>query len=125
MDRRPGGGVRPAGYRGDVRFGVLGPLAVWTEDGKPVRVTGLAMNVTGRRSADDVRRLLASIVSSSDDAIIAKDLEGRIVSWNRAAERMYGYSAAEAIGQSIAMLLPPDRSDDFFKIAAVNVAKGA
>ena len=50
--------------------------------------------------------LLARIVESSDDAIIGKTLDGKIVSWNPGAERMYGYSAAEAMGSSISMLVP-------------------
>src|SRR5207247_7521479 len=55
---------------------------------------------------------LAAIVENSDDAIIGKTLDGRITTWNRGAERMYGYTASEAIGQPISLLVPEDRRDE-------------
>ena len=54
-------------------------------------------------------RLLASIVESSDDAIISKSLDGIIQSWNAAAERLFGYTAEQAVGQHISLVIPPDR----------------
>ena len=59
---------------------------------------------------------LASIVESSEDAIIGKDLDGKITDWNKGAERIYGYSANEMIGKSISLLAPPDRADDLTEI---------
>ena len=62
-----------------------------------------------RKEAESGMAHLASIVQSCDDAIIGKTLEGRIVSWNPGAERLYGYTADEMVGQSIAILSPPNR----------------
>lgn len=61
------------------------------------------------RQAQEARSWLAAIVESSDDAIVGKTLESIIISWNRGAERIFGYTAAEAVGQSITMIIPPDR----------------
>src|SRR5690242_3230101 len=62
---------------------------------------------------DELRAHLAAIVASSDDAILTKSLAGIITSWNQAAERMYGYSAAEAIGRSVTLIIPTDQPDEF------------
>jgi PAS domain S-box-containing protein len=71
-----------------------------------------------RLKADKAIGLLASIVDSSDDAIISKTLEGVITSWNAGAERLFGYTAKEAIGQHISMIIPLDRRDEETTILA-------
>ena len=68
------------------------------------------------READDARPVLAAIVQSSDDAIIGETLDGLITSWNRAAQRILGYTAAEIVGKPITTLLPPDHSEDMSRI---------
>ena len=73
-------------------------------------------DVSERKRAEQNANLLASIVESSDDAILSKSLEGVITSWNRGAERLFGYAAAEAVGQSITILIPPDRLEEEPKI---------
>ena len=83
----------------------LSPLP--TEHG--VLLTAAIRDMTERKRAEEARALLATVVESSDDAIFAKTLEGTILSWNRGAERMYGYSADEAIGMSVSELAPTER----------------
>ncbi len=69
-------------------------------------------DVTESRRAIEARLHLAAIVESSDDAIIGQDLEGTITSWNRGAERLYGYTAGEAVGRSLSLLVPPDHPNE-------------
>ena len=66
--------------------------------------------------AERLANLLASIVETSDDAIVSKNLDGIITSWNKAAERIFGYSASEAIGQPITLVIPQDRQSEEVEI---------
>lgn len=80
-------------------------------------------DVSDRKRAEENSVRLAAIVNSSDDAIIGKTLQGIITSWNPGAERMFGYSAREAVGASMSMLFPPECADDEEKILD-QVARG-
>lgn len=82
---------------------------VLDEKGQLLEYVGTAMDVTERKRAEEGNARLAAIVESSDDAIVGKDLNGVITTWNRGAERIFGYTAAEAIGQPVTMLMPPER----------------
>ena len=72
----------------------------------------LTRDVTEKRRRDRARDLLGAIVDSSEDAIVSKDLNGIITTWNKSAELMFGYTATEAIGKSITMLVPAERLDE-------------
>ena len=81
------------------------------ETGKARRVIGAMEDVTARKAAERASTRLAAIVAASDDAIVAKTLEGVVTGWNPAAERVFGYSEAEMMGQSIFVLIPPELHD--------------
>jgi PAS domain S-box-containing protein len=90
------------------------------------RLTGainLLMDITDRHQAEIESARLVAIVTSSDDAIISKSLDGRITSWNAAATRIFGYQAAEIVGQSITRIIPPELHDDEKRIIA-QLARG-
>jgi PAS domain S-box-containing protein len=74
--------------------------------------------MTARAAAEEANARLAALVAYSDDAIIGKTLEGVITSWNKGAERIFGHTAAEAIGQPISILIPPDRAQEEVSILA-------
>jgi PAS domain S-box-containing protein len=71
--------------------------------------TVILRDVTERKQVEQMRDRLAAVVDSSDDAIISKTLDGTIAAWNRGAEKVFGYSASEAVGKPILMLIPSDR----------------
>ena len=87
-------------------------------DGSICGMLAILKDKTGEDRAEEDRRRLAAIVESSTDAIIGKTLDGRITSWNRAAVDLFGYSAAEVLGRSVQMLIPPDRRDEEMEILA-------
>jgi PAS domain S-box-containing protein len=85
---------------------------VFNASGDVVEFVGAAMDITERKRAEVVGQRLAAIVDSSEDAIISKDLNGTIESWNGGAERLFGYQASEVIGKSILIIIPPDRYEE-------------
>jgi PAS domain S-box-containing protein len=107
-------GGEPTQYELEISFPGLGPrllrgfyTPLLDEAGNPDGWIASLLDISEQRRAEQVRGQLASIVDSSSDAIFSEDLDGLIVSWNRGAERLYGYAAREALGQSIALLIPP------------------
>ncbi|HEY2933568.1 MAG TPA: ATP-binding protein [Acidobacteriota bacterium] len=114
--------VTPVGYGSE--FGVL--VAAFEQPGLPSEedrlLLGVAANqvafVLQRQRSEQAQALLAAIVESSEDAIVSKTLDGVITSWNVGAERLFGYTAAEAVGQSITLIIPAGRRDEEVMILA-------
>ncbi|MEX2125155.1 MAG: chemotaxis protein CheB [Woeseia sp.] len=96
---------RPDGSR---TSGYANATALFDASGEVTGAINLVVDNTERKLAEQAKADLAAIVESSDDAIVSKNLEGVIRSWNRGAERMFGYSAAEAIGQPVTLIVPRD-----------------
>jgi PAS domain S-box-containing protein len=104
----------PAAMRckdGSIKHVLIDSSAMW-RDGEFIHSRCVTHDVTDRKGIEETQIRLAAIVESSDDAIIAKTLDSRILSWNAGAERLFGYTAQEAVGHSITMLIPADRQDE-------------
>jgi PAS domain S-box-containing protein len=85
---------------------------IYGSSGLPLRMIGTLADITENKVAEEKLAMLAAIVQSSEDAIISKTLEGFITSWNDGAEKVFGYAAAEIIGQHVTKLIPQDRFDE-------------
>ena len=90
----------------------LGLSPIRDDDGKIVGVATIARDISHQQVIERDAMRLAAIVDSSDDAIVSKDLNSIIQTWNSAAERMFGFTAEEAIGRSIRMIIPPERQQE-------------
>ncbi len=86
------------------------------DSGTIIGASTVAHDITNEKSLREVRNFLAAIVDFSEDAIFAKDLNGLFLSWNKGAERLYGYRAHEVIGKHVSILTPPDRTDEVDRI---------
>jgi PAS domain S-box-containing protein len=89
-----------------------------TSSGQKKLFTVILRDITQRVRSEELRACFEAVVESSDDAIISKTLEGKITSWNPSAERLFGYTAAEAISKPMMMLIPPERAPEELDILA-------
>src|SRR5207253_1704306 len=83
----------------------------------------MLVDITEQKRAEDAQARLAAIVASSADAIFSTSLDGTIQTWNRGAERLFGYSATEALGQSVTIIIPEDRLAEEAELSA-RMARG-
>jgi len=100
---------RPDGTRRNI---LPYPEPIRDVSGKIIGAVNMLVDVTERKQSEAAARRLAAIVEWSDDAIISKDLNGIISSWNESARRLFGYTAEEMIGQPVTVLIPPERFDE-------------
>jgi PAS domain S-box-containing protein len=88
------------------------PTPLFDASGRVAGAVNMLVDISDRREADRAAQRLSAIVESAEDAILAKDLNGVIMSWNSGAERLFGYTADEVIGKSVTILIPADRLDE-------------
>lgn len=88
------------------------PTPIFDESGQLTGAVCMLIDISDRRDADRAAQQFKSLVESAEDAILSKDLDGVITSWNKGAERLFGYAADEVIGKSVTILIPEDRLDE-------------
>ncbi len=94
-------------------------MVIKDENNNPVGMRGVTMDITQRKEAEETFQKLAAIVQSSDDAILSKTLEGIITSWNKGAERLYGWKKEEAIGKPVSILATKDKKEELAEILEI------
>lgn len=99
---------------GEIRYGQVSATRVMI-NGEPLMLS-VTHDVTDRKKAEAAASKLALIVESSDDAIVGKSLDGKIINWNAGAERIYGYAAGEVLGRPVSILIPPEQRNDLPEI---------
>jgi PAS domain S-box-containing protein len=122
--RRLAGGEELHGYEarlrckdGSVRHVAINSNVYW-KDGEFAHTRCFTRDITERKREEELRSFLSAIVESSNDAILSSTLDARIASWNVGAEKIFGYTAAEAIGRDVSFLAPPDRADEAKRLFA-------
>jgi PAS domain S-box-containing protein len=109
-------GYRDSLYDHAERWAILQARPVFDEQGEVVNAIAILHDITERKAEDEARQLLAAIVVSSNDAILGKTIDGNVTSWNAAAEKMYGYTSDEIVGQPVALLFPPGHQEELATI---------
>ncbi|MGA2964231.1 MAG: PAS domain S-box protein [Candidatus Korobacteraceae bacterium] len=115
---------RTRGHDGSERWLMSRAHPIRDASGQVLKFVGMTFDVTEHKRVEEARATLAAIVDSSDDAIIGKTLDGFIASWNAGAQRLHGFTAQEAIGQSISIIIPPDRQEETKQILSTIAAGG-
>lgn len=117
-ERRPIRGERAIAERPDgtrIQF-IPFPTPLFDDKGNLTGAVNMLVDAAEQQQFEEVRQRLAAVVESSTDAIVSKNLDGIILSWNKGAERIFGYKAEEAIGRSILLLIPAHMHDEEFEI---------
>ncbi|RCS22283.1 PAS domain S-box protein [Phyllobacterium salinisoli] len=113
-EKRPIRGIEAVAERPDGRrvpF-LAFPTPLFDSARNLVGAVNMLVDISGRKSVDEAAQRLAAIVESSDDAILSKDLNGVLMSWNSGAQRIFGYTADEVIGKPVTILIPAERHDE-------------
>jgi PAS domain S-box-containing protein len=88
------------------------PTPLFDDDGELIGAVNMLVDISERKRAEEVAQRLAAVVECSDDAILTKDLNGIIATWNKGAERIFGYTADEIVGKPVLLLIPPEQQDE-------------